>query len=34
VNPFSGIDGQSYGCILADPPWRFPNRTGKVGTQN
>jgi len=19
-----------FGCVLADPPWRFANRTGKV----
>jgi hypothetical protein len=21
-----------FGCILADPPWQFVNRTGKVDT--
>jgi N6-adenosine-specific RNA methylase IME4 len=34
MNPFAGIDGQSYGCILADPPWRFRNRTGKVAPEH
>jgi N6-adenosine-specific RNA methylase IME4 len=34
VNHFAGIDGQSYGCILADPPWRFRNRTGKVAPEH
>jgi hypothetical protein len=22
--------GQTFGTILADPPWQFQNRTGKV----
>lgn len=22
--------GQKFGTILADPPWQFQNRTGKV----
>ena len=24
------LDGQKFGTVLADPPWRFTNRTGKV----
>ncbi len=24
----------SYGAILADPPWRFTNRTGKVAPEH
>jgi N6-adenosine-specific RNA methylase IME4 len=26
--------GQSFGCILADPPWQFINRTGKVAPEH
>lgn len=28
------LDGQSFGTILADPPWRFINRTGKVAPEH
>lgn len=28
------IDGQRFGTILADPPWRFQNRTGKVAPEH
>jgi N6-adenosine-specific RNA methylase IME4 len=28
------IDGRSYGTILADPPWQFTNRTGKVAPEH
>lgn len=28
-----GLDGQ-FGTILADPPWRFTNRTGKVAPEH
>ncbi len=24
------MDGAAFGTVLADPPWRFVNRTGKV----
>ncbi len=24
------VPAKGYGVILADPPWRFTNRTGKV----
>ena len=35
VNDFrSTIDGNPYGTILADPPWRFQNRTGKVAPEH
>ncbi len=27
------LDGQRFGTILADPPWRFSNRTGKVAPE-
>jgi N6-adenosine-specific RNA methylase IME4 len=32
----SGLNGLSsrYGAILIDPPWRFSNRTGKVGPEH
>lgn len=23
-----------FGCVLADPPWRFTNRTGKVAPEH
>lgn len=26
--------GQGYGTILADPPWRFSNRTGKMAPEH
>lgn len=26
--------GASYGCILADPPWQFINRTGKMAPEH
>ena len=28
------IAGQRFGTVLADPPWRFPNRTGKVAPEH
>jgi N6-adenosine-specific RNA methylase IME4 len=33
VNLFDGIQGK-FGCILADPPWPFRNRTGKIGPEH
>ena len=30
MNEVNGI----YGTILADPPWRFSNRTGKVAPEH
>src|ERR671924_2441142 len=30
---FNGISGR-FGAILIDPPWRFANRTGKVGPEH
>src|SRR5438874_308715 len=36
----AGIDlltkarGQQFGTILADPPWQFQNRTGKVAPEH
>ena len=28
------LNGQKFGTILADPPWRFSNRTGKVAPEH
>lgn len=28
------LSGQRFGTILADPPWRFVNRTGKVAPEH
>lgn len=28
------LRGQSFGTILADPPWRFANRTGKIAPEH
>src|SRR3546814_12723855 len=28
------MDGKSFGTILADPPWRFANRTGKMAPEH
>ena len=33
MNGLAGLDGQ-YATILADPPWRFQNRTGKVAPEH
>ncbi len=30
----SSIQNKEYACILADPPWRFLNRTGKVAPEH
>ncbi len=30
----SALGGQSFGCIVADPPWRFTNRTGKMAPEH
>ncbi len=30
----SALEGQKFGTILADPPWRFANRTGKVAPEH
>jgi N6-adenosine-specific RNA methylase IME4 len=30
---FDGLSGR-FGAILVDPPWRFANRTGKVGPEH
>lgn len=28
------VDGEKFSTILADPPWRFQNRTGKVAPEH
>ena len=28
------VDGERFGTILADPPWRFVNRTGKMAPEH
>ena len=28
------VDGRRFGAILADPPWQFQNRTGKVAPEH
>ncbi|MFQ3645854.1 MAG: MT-A70 family methyltransferase [Anaerolineae bacterium] len=30
----ASLHGQSFGTILADPPWQFQNRTGKVAPEH
>jgi N6-adenosine-specific RNA methylase IME4 len=30
----SFVDGSQFGTILADPPWQFQNRTGKVAPEH
>lgn len=33
IEPLPMIDG-GYRTVLADPPWRFANRTGKVAPEH
>jgi N6-adenosine-specific RNA methylase IME4 len=28
------VDGRRYGTVLADPPWQFQNRTGKIAPEH
>ena len=30
----AAVKGNSFGCILADPPWQFVNRTGKMAPEH
>jgi N6-adenosine-specific RNA methylase IME4 len=30
----TAVRGQRFGCVLADPPWQFVNRTGKVAPEH
>ena len=34
ANPFESIAQQKFATILADPPWQFQNRTGKVAPEH
>jgi N6-adenosine-specific RNA methylase IME4 len=33
-NLIEALAGQKYGTIVADPPWRFINRTGKIAPEH
>ncbi len=30
----AAMDGRRFACILADPPWQFTNRTGKMAPEH
>lgn len=30
----AGVNGRRYGTVLADPPWQFANRTGKMAPEH
>ena len=30
----SAVGHERFGCILADPPWQFVNRTGKLAPEH
>ena len=30
----AAVEGRSFGCVLADPPWQFVNRTGKMAPEH
>jgi N6-adenosine-specific RNA methylase IME4 len=30
----SFLDGQRFATVMADPPWRFTNRTGKIAPEH
>ncbi len=32
--PFDSLTGNSFRTVLADPPWQFANRTGKVAPEH
>ena len=34
VDLAASLDGRKFGTVLADPPWRFTNRTGKVAPEH
>lgn len=34
LDPLGSLAEQEYGTLLADPPWRFMNRTGKVAPEH
>lgn len=31
---FESLDGKKFGTIMADPPWQFTNKTGKVAPEH
>lgn len=31
---FQGLEAGKFGTVLADPPWQFVNRTGKVAPEH
>lgn len=31
---FDALNGQKFGTIMADPPWQFQNKTGKVAPEH
>jgi N6-adenosine-specific RNA methylase IME4 len=33
-SPFGSLNGKRFRTILADPPWRFENRTGKIAPEH
>jgi|SRR6516164_5938607 len=33
-NPFVGLHGCHFATILADPPWLFTNKTGKIAPEH
>ncbi len=30
----AATDGRNFACVLADPPWQFINRTGKMAPEH
>lgn len=34
MQPLDNLAGSDFGTVLADPPWRFMNRTGKVAPEH
>src|SRR5215217_4391811 len=34
ADPLRFADGRKFATILADPPWRFANRTGKMAPEH
>jgi N6-adenosine-specific RNA methylase IME4 len=34
ANPFADLHGARFGAVLADPPWLFINKTGKIAPEH
>jgi hypothetical protein len=34
INLLASARGKKFGTVLADPPWQFQNRTGKVAPEH